>query len=67
MLHFVATKGARLLITNFYDDFILASPPAMLRKELYGVGLPVYRMGLCDGWQEGDSLLTDVQCPWCFF
>ena len=29
MLHFVATRGAKLLTTNFYDDFILASPPEL--------------------------------------
>ena len=27
MLHFIACKGPRLLTTNFYDDFILASGP----------------------------------------
>ena len=27
MLHFIACKGPKLLTTNFYDDFILASSP----------------------------------------
>ena len=29
MLYWIAVKGLRLLTTNFYDDFILASPPSL--------------------------------------
>ena len=29
MIHRIATRGAKLITTNFYDDFILASPPAL--------------------------------------
>ena len=29
MIHCIATRGAKLITTNFYDDFILASPPAL--------------------------------------
>ena len=29
MIHFIAARGAKLITTNFYDDFILASNGAL--------------------------------------
>ena len=29
MIHFIAARGAKLVTTNFYDDFILASNGAL--------------------------------------
>lgn len=52
MIHCISSRGAKLITTNFYDDFIFASNCVLresaISKELHGVNFPLYRMGICD-------------------
>ena len=52
MIHHIACRGAYLLTTNFYDDFILASNDCLREssKKLYGVNFSFHWLGVCYRW-----------------
>ena len=51
MLYAIAVRGLRLLTTNFYDDFILASPPGLKESSQNGKEL-VFKL---TGWEFARS------------
>ena len=62
MIYAIATRGLFLLTTNFYDDFILASPSCLQQSSKSGLEL----IFLLTGWTyatEGKKATTfDVKC-----
>ena len=62
MIYSIATRGLFLLTTNFYDDFILASPSCLQQSSKSGLEL----IFLLTGWTyatEGKKATTfDVKC-----
>ena len=67
MLYTIMVRGLFLLTTNFYDDFILASPPQLRESASSGMELVFMLTGWlsCKRRQEVDDIWVSVQSFGC--